>query len=449
LHKSLRPVIIFFITLSIASASLAASIPSKEFLSTDFTRLFKNKEYEKALKASSDLLIKHPYDALILRYRALTLEKLKQSNQAIYVYQEILEAHPNDIPARLFLGLAYLKQDKYARAQKELRYVVAHASSTEYRHWAQAQLNRLHRNVRTAAKPVKKKPYVVGKTGIAYDSNPLLLPDNKNLLIESKKASALYLFELTVGYPLRLEKDSRLDVLYIGQQYSHSHGAEGVDFTSQGFAFDAKKRTFVGTRSFFLGSRYDFRANFLRSDLFSIVNRFFVSADTSFWPKTQTHFYGRFGILNYGSDGTNPDETSRDGVREAIGVTQYFYARDLQSFFFIKGEGNFNQTRGDNFNRDGALASVGIHTPLYFCKKTDLDVSTGFDWGTYPDFVSLSSLDTSERRDKRWDIYTGVTHHWKPNLATRIFYRFINSQNDNDLFDRTRHIIGTEVVFSF
>ena len=440
---------IIFVLLFITSVVFASQIPSQEFLKTDFVKLFKNKEYAKALQESNALLKKYPHDALILRYRALTLEKLKQPKKAIKLYQEILAVHPNDIPARLFLGLAYVKRDENAKAEKELRYVAGHASSTEYRHWAQAQLNRLHKNERKATKPIRRKPYLVGKTGVFYDSNPLLLPDNKDLLIKSKEAAALYLFELTAGYPLKLEKDSRLDILYIGQQYSYSHGAEGVDFTSQGFAVDAKKRTFVGTRSFLLGSRYDFRGNFLRSDLFSIVSRFYLSADTSFWPKTQTHFYGRFGILNYGPDGANPDQTSRDGIREGLGATQYFYASNLKSFLFVKGEVNFNQARGDNFNRDGALARVGIHTPLYFCQKTDLDVSSGFDWGTYLDFVSLSTLDFTERHDKRWDVYAGLTHHWKPKLATRIFYRFINSQNDNDLYDRTRHIAGTEVVFSF
>ena len=440
---------IIFVLLFMASAAFAAQIPSQKFLKTDFVKLFKNKEYAKALDKSDELLKKHPHDALILRYRALTFEKLKQPQKAIKLYQEILAAHPNDIPARLFLGLAYVKQAENDKAQKELRYVVEHASSDEYRHWAQAQLNRLHKNARTAAKPIKKKFYVVGKTGVAYDSNPLLLPDNKDLLIKSKKGSALYLFELAAGYPLKLEKDSRLDILYIGQQYSHSHGAEEVDFTSQGFALDAKKRTFVGTRSVLLGSRYDFRSNFLRSDLFSIVNRFFLSADTSFWPKTQTHFYGRMGVLNYGPDGANPDQTSRDGIREGIGATQYFYTANLKSFLFVKGEVNFNQARGENFNRNGALTRVGVHTPFYFCKKTDLDVSSGFDWGTYPDFVSLSTLDTTERHDKRWDVYAGLTHHWKPRLATRVFYRFINSENDNDLYDRSRHITGVEAIFSF
>ena len=360
-----------------------------------------------------------------------------------------MAAHPRDIPARLFLGLAYVKRGENQKADKELRYVVQHASSTQYRHWAQAQLNRLHKNARTAAKPIHKKPYLIGKIGISYDSNPLLLPDNDSLLVEEKKASALYVLDLNVGYPLRLDKDSRLDVIYVGQEYLHSAGATAVDFTSQGLAFDAKKRTFIGERSFLLEGRYDFRANFLRSDLFSIVNRFFVSADTSFWPKTQTHFYGRFGILNYGPDGSNPDQTSRDGIREGVGATQYFYTPNLKSFLFIKGEGNFNQTRGDNFNRHGALARVGIHTPLYFLKDRDLDVSAGWDWGSYPDFISLSSLDRRERQDNRWDIYTGLTHHWKPNLAARVFYRFINSENDNDFYDRTRHIAGMEAIFSF
>ena len=55
-----------------ASTVFATQIPSKEFLKTDFVKLFKNKEYAKALQESDALLKKYPHDALILRYRALT-----------------------------------------------------------------------------------------------------------------------------------------------------------------------------------------------------------------------------------------------------------------------------------------------------------------------------------------------------------------------------------------
>ncbi len=452
MRKSFVMVVILAAAVLTSSVLFAAEISHKEFISSKFTKYFQNKEYEKALKESNTLLKKYPHDPLILRYRALVLEKLNHPHEAIKLYQAILQAHPNDIPARLFIGLAYLRQAQYQKAEEELSFVIKHGSTAEYRHWAQEQLNRLHLNERAVHKTIEKKAYLLGKIGIDYDSNPLLIPDSKSLSSPgSKKAAALYVGELNIGYPLRLEKDFRLDALYIGEEYLHSRGANQVDFTSQGFALDAKKRQFLGERPFLLTGRYDFRANFLTSNLFSIVNRFFLSADTSYWRKTLTNFFTHFSVFNYGSDfrGSNPDQSSRNGVREVIGVTQYFYTPNLKSFFFIKGEGDFEQTRGKDFNRQGGLVLLGFHTPLEFCRKTDLDVSTGFDWQTYPDFSSLSSLDSRDRRDTGLDVYVGLTHHWRHNLATRVFYRYINSENNNDFFDRTRHLASVEVIFSF
>ncbi|MDO8675083.1 MAG: hypothetical protein Q7K71_03060 [Candidatus Omnitrophota bacterium] len=445
LFRGLGIYLAFFLLTSVSFAEIS----HKEFLSSNFIKSFKNQEYKKALKEANELLKTHPNDPLILRYRALTLEKLHHPAEAISLYHEILAAHPYDEPARLFLGLAYIKEGENHKAAAELHQVVKHSTLAEYRHWAQEQLDRLHAHEVSRGKSIKKKVYVVGKTGVVYDSNPLFTPDDKGLSSTERNPAALYLFELSAGYPLRLERDARVDILYIGQQYSHSHGAHQVDFTSNGFALDSKKRTFAGKRPFLLGGRYDFRANFLRSDLFSIVNRFFVSADTSFWHKTLTHFFARFAVSNYGPDGADPDQSSRDGIREAIGMTQYFYTKSRKTFFFIKGEGDFNQTRGENFNRQGVLATVGFHTPFLRLHKTDLDVSSSFNWGVYPEFTSLSSLDPEGRRDTGWDVYAGVTRHWKPNLATRVFYRFINSANSNDLLDHSRHLAGVEVIFSF
>ena len=130
-------------------------------------------------------------------------------------------------------------------------------------------------------------------------------------------------------------------------------------------------------------------------------------------------------------------------------MTQYFYSADYKTFFFVKQELNFSQTDGDNFIRRGALTRLGIHTPLKVLRNTELDTSVGFDWGAYPDFSSLSALDTAKRRDARLDVYTSLTHYWMPNYATRLFYRFIDSNNRNDFYDRKRHIAGGEMLISF
>jgi hypothetical protein len=140
--------------------------------------------------------------------------------------------------------------------------------------------------------------------------------------------------------------------------------------------------------------------------------------------------------------------TSRDGVRGGLGLVQYFYTADLRSYVFLKQEVSGAGTRGDNFDRVGYLARLGVHAPLDRPGRLEADASVGVDHGSYPDFSSLSSLEPAGRRDDRIDAYAALTYHWKPDLATRGFYRFINSDNRNDFFDRQRHIAGVEMVFS-
>jgi tetratricopeptide (TPR) repeat protein len=432
-----------------AFAGQSQAISGEAFLSSDFVKYFKNKDYSLALTAIDSLAAKYPDDPLVLRYRGFTLEKLGRPKDAIDTYKKILSKNPDYAPVRIFLSRAYSAEQKREEAASELSKVIQSSASAEYRNWAQAQLNRLRLGTKKGGRKAEKKPYFLGKTGIAYDSNPLLVPDNKSLVTTKKKDGARYTLDVDLGYPLALEKDFRLDAIYIGRQAWHDKGVSAVDFTSQGFAVDAKKRRLFGKRAVIFGGRYDFRGNFLRSEYFSMINRFLLGADTSFWKKSRTHFYARLSVLEYNKDGSSPSRSSRDGFRGAAGLTQYFYSSDFKSFIFVKPEFNFNQPRGENFIRRGVLGRIGAHTPINFLPKTDFDISVGYDWGEYPEFSSLSSLDSDGRLDRRLDNYAALTHHLKPSLALRAFYRFIKSDNENGFFDRKRHIAGTEMIFSF
>lgn len=133
-------------------------------------------------------------------------------------YKQILSKNPDYAPARIFLSRVYLEEGKREDAAKELRKVIQTNASLEYRNWAEAQLNRLRLGPKKGGRRVEKKPYLLGKTGIAYDSNPLLVPDNKDLVSTKKRDGVRYTLNVDLGYPLVLEKDFRLDTLYIGQQ---------------------------------------------------------------------------------------------------------------------------------------------------------------------------------------------------------------------------------------
>ncbi len=424
-------------------------ISERELETSGFPRLFQAREFKKALEVLDGLIKKYPNDLLLMRYRALTLDKLGRHREATAAYQQILSQHPEHVPTHLFLGLAYARAGRPAEATRELQWVVDHSDSDDYRHWAQGQLSRIRTKRRHVAHRVHPQPYLFGKVGAAYDSNPRLIPGNSNLSSESRRGGVDYILDLTVGYPLILDRNVRMDALYINETLLHDQATNEVNFTSQGVALDAKKRTFVNHRPVLWGARYDLRVNFLASDLFSVVNQLLLSADTIFWRHTRTDLYGRVSYADYGPDGSNPPLTSRDGYRGGVGVIQYLYpTKDYRSYLFLKEELSIADTRGKNFDREGSLTRVGLHAPLDRLGPVDLDLSAGFDYGAYPEFSSLSTLDLSGRRDSVVDVYTGLTYHWKPNLATRGFYRFIHSGNDNRFFDHDRHIVGAELLFS-
>jgi len=430
------------------SSRQATRISAQALLSSPFARAFQAKDYAGALTALDALAQTYPDDPLILRYRALVLTKLGWHTEAIAIYRQLLARNPQHVPTHLFLGQAYQQAGDPEAATEQWRWIIQHGDSEEYRRWAQAQLHRL----RLRAKPPlgTRRPYWRGAVGLKYDSNPLLKPNDKALAQPgNEKAGFLALADLTLGYPVVLKPDTRLDVLYLARQLTHDGETDAVDFTSQGVGVDAKQRFRAGERTYLLGGLYTARADFLRSDLFAVVNRWLLSLETAFTPHTRTFAYSRASLWNVGPDGSNPPQTSRDGFRGGLGLTQFFYTNDFRRHLFVSQEFNLQETRGANFTRRGTASRIGIFTVVDFLPKTEWELSTGFDWGRYPRFVSLSSLDPTRRRDARVDVYTAATHHWTTSLATRVLYQFIQHDNRNDFFDRTRHIAGVELLVSY
>ena len=425
-----------------------ARISSRALLSSPFARAFRAGNYAEALTALDALAQTYPDDPLLLRYRARVLTHLGRTQEAIAIYRRLLADNPQHVPTRLFLGQAYRQAGDAAAAAEEWQWVAQHSESAEYRRWAEAQLHRLR--VGAQRPPRTPRPYLLAVAGLKYDSNPLFKPNDKALASSGdEKAGFLGLLDLTLGYPVLLKPDTRLDALYLGRQITHDGETDDVDFTSQGLGLNAKHLLHAGDRTYLLDGLYTTRVNFLRSDLFSVVNRFLLSVETAVTPHTRTSLHGRAALSHFGPDGSNPPQTSRDGFRGGLGLTQFFYTKDFRRHLFVSHELNLQETRGANFTRRGMTSRIGLFTAVDCLPKTDWRVSTGFEWGRYPRFTSLSSLETTRRRDARFDVYTAVTHHWTRSLATRVLYQFIQNDNRNDVFDRTRHIAGVEMLMAY
>jgi len=415
----------------------------EEFRSSRFADLFREGRYEEALETLKPLLEKYPNDPLLLRYRAITLDRLGRSREAIAQFQKLLQQDPDHVPTRYFLGMAYAHQGDTVQAKKELEWVASKSSISTYPEWAKTALAQL----KTAAIPAVSalRWSLHGSAGWEWDSNVLLKPNDKRLALAGDQNADRFSVNLQAGYRAVSNRDRLVDLFYTTQHSFHDDGLDELNFTSEEISLAAQKAGRFFGRPVGWGGRVDSAVGFLKEDLFSWTNRATLSADTRLSARTRTVFSHQFSWINFGPDGSNPPQTSRDGLYQDTGLTQYFYTADFQRFLFVSESYSDARVRGGNFERRGINSRVGLHTPL--TSRLAADAAVGFAWNRYPRFSSLSNLDLARRRDTDWDFYVGLSRSITPRLFGRFFYRFITARNRNDFFEYDRHLTGVELNF--
>ncbi len=425
-------------------------IAPDQFLASDASRYFQNGDFDKALVALNQLAKSFPNDQLIQRYRAMTLDRLGKSSEAVQIFNELLVKNPEHIPTRYFLGQAYARSGRYDDAAREWKQVEKDGEGTPYAFWAQTALEQTGAPAASASGPAGKlqRWYIQARYGYEFDSNVILKPDDQSLSTAKDQNAGRHSGDLTLRYRAVSKKDTALDLLYAVRQSLHDDNFNAFNYHSQEFGFNFRQRVKIRDQDVVLGLRYDYSLGFLAENLYSNRNRWNISADTKFTEHTQTIFYNRFGVTNYGPDGFNPRQTSRDGIDNDTGISQFFYSKDFQKYLFLRQEVNVTAARGSNFDSWGLTSRVGYHTPVPKLKRFSWDVSVGFEPRFYPGFTSTSSLDTSRRRDMQSDLYTSLTYEITKDFSTRVFYRFVDGHNQNNLYDYTRQIGGIQFIYT-
>lgn len=435
------------VSLAERSADRAApELTGEAFIESEAGKLFQSGKYQESLKAIDALLAQYPKDTLLLRYKGMALDRLGRSGEAIRIYRDLLTENPTHLPTRFFLAQAYDRSGEKEAALKEWRWIVKQQTGSVYEGWAAAELE-LRGIVMPAVKPQPmKRWYVIGRYGWEYDSNVILLQDDGTIARDANKDAGRHVLDLALRYRAFSNRDTAVDLTYATRQTFHEDGLNEYNFHSEEFGVNLRRRVQVADRDVVLGLRYEFLMGFLDDDLFSLRNRWHVSADTRFTANTRTVFYDRMTQGNYGPDGFDPARTSRDGFYNDAGMTHYWYFQNFQSYVYLREEFNLAAVRGQNFDLVGSTSRVGLHLPL--AEKLALDCSGGLWLGFYPNFSSVSSQDLSRRRDIDWDLYTALTYRLTPNFGITGFYRFIDANNRNNIYDYKRHIGGVQLVYS-
>lgn len=418
-------------------------ISIEEFTRSSFADHFRSGNYPEALAALDPLLERYPHDPLLTRYRAVTLDRLGRSREAIRILLSLLEKAPDHVPSRYFLGLAYARSGDFSRARKELNWVVEYGSDLPYRGWAKSALERMA--ALPDLLPVGPRWSVSGNAGWTWDSNVSLKPSDKALASSGDRNADRFHLDLEVGHALKREGTRAVDLFYAGRYSAHDDSFDDLNFTSQELGLAYRHRRLFLNRPIWLAARYDSVAALLENDLFSWSNRFTFSEDGRMSPRIQTILTQKFSWTDFGPDGSNPPQTSRDGLYTDLGVTQTLYSSDFRQSLFLWQGYSDARTQGGNFERRGWVSRFGLHTPV--TSRVALDLIVGFTWNRYPRFSSLSSQDPARRRDTDWDLQAALSHPLRLRRSLRLFYRWISARNRNDFFEYDRHLAGLEFSF--
>lgn len=420
-------------------------LSTEEFLSSPAAQFFQAGDYEKALEALDRLTERYAEDSLLLRYRAICLDRLGRSKEAIEIFKEILEINPDHLPTLYFLGQAYFRLRNESGVRSAWEKVVEQGEGTPYAEWASEGLGHIPITLELP-RPKPPRWNFSARAGYEFDSNVLLKPDDKSLANPGSPNANRFTLGSRLDYRAFSGETWEVDGSYEFQQTLHDDGLDEFNFTFQDFGMNARKLLRLGNRSVIAGAQYSLLPGFLNGDLFSFSQRWTVSADTRWTPGTRTLIFDRMSLSNFGPDGFRPKDTSRDGFYQDAGLIHYWYPRNFRNYVFLQEEFTSAFTRGDNFDRLGNTTRVGTH--FAFGERTGLDVSGGFRFGGYPHFSSLSAGDVSRRRDFEWDLNISLTHQLTNRTAVRGFYRYANSVNQNNFFDYTRHVGGVEFVIT-
>ena len=422
------------------AAKASSAISWEEFRESRFANQFKKADYPAALEALDSLLERYPDDRLLLRYRAITLDRLGRTAEAIHQFQALLQDDPSHVPTRYFLALAYAQAGQADQARKEFAWVIEKSSVAEYRDWSRSGLKRL------AVRPSQQQQWSLGgSAGWEFDSNVSLKPDDKALASAGDQNANRFSAVLQIGYRLLANPERIADLLYTARHSANNDSFDELNFSTQEAGFSTRRRSSFLGRPLILGGQVDSIVGFLRETLFSWANRLTLSADTRLTARTRTLLIHQLSWIDFGPDGSNPPQTSRDGLYQEISVTQFFYTADFRRHLFLSQGYAEARVRGGNFERRGTFSRLGVHIPV--TGKLEADASAGFSWNRYPRFDSISALDRSRRRDASWDLYASLTYPLNPRLSSRTFYRFVRAENQNDFFEYDRHLFGVEFLF--
>ena len=434
------PALVLTLGFAGASPSLAALSP-KAFLETPAAAAFKAGDYDGALAGFQQLLDENRGDPLVLRYLAITLDRLERHEEAIEVLREALAASPDNAALHYFLGVAAWKARQVDLATESFRKSVALAPDSAYADKARDYLGALESQIARDGggdgEGATRDWNLALTAGLQYD-------DNVPAAAEGLEDGGLRGYESLTGDVVVFESGG-LRLKGLGFVYfSHHTERDNQDFdlmvfepgAELGYAFEAFGIPTLAS------ARYTFDFTLTEGSPFSSTHEVTTAIAVRPHEAALTRLHHRLSIEEFKEDGINPPVTSRDGIDNAAGITQYVFCCGQEHYLFGGYEFSVKNARGDNFDRHSHKITGGLGVLLPYDVRVELFGEYAAD--DYGNFVS-----TRSRQTHRHAASVVVKKELFEDFTGSFSYSFTDENTNFEALDYTRHVLGVAGTYRF
>jgi tetratricopeptide (TPR) repeat protein len=429
-----------------AAAARAGQMSPQDFLKSQGAQLFMEAKYEDALKEFETLAAQAPRDLLVLRYRALALDRLGRQDEAIKLLEEGLTAFPGSVALHYFLAQTYLHKRDYGAAKKEYQWVAERDETGAYKPRADAELKEVEQ-ILELLRRAKPKPWSVnGSAGVEWVSNPA--SNTRVAALQTSVTNSAWKFSNSAGASYDFLKKGALT---LKGTYSYSHALYSDSFSnlntvSNSWGANGTYIKMLRGKPFIAQLGHTTAHTILRTTFYSVSFTESLSFIYSLKDWYRITLSDRWTFSQYASDGSAPDSTGRDGFGNVVGVTNNFYLNKKKNLSFLLGfDYGRDDTQGINYVKNELTYRTGMHFPMVW--KWEGDISFKFKDSQYPKYGF--PITTPGRRDRQYAL--GITLSrplWRYfTLSTSYNYTDNNSRDDN--FTYRNHALGATLSFYY
>ncbi len=423
-----------------AAAPAATGISAHDFLASPGAQAFKAGDYAQALAGFESLSRSYPDEVLILRYLAISYERLGRYAEALGAYEQALRIDPENQALHYFRGIAYFKKPEVENAEASFRRCIALSPDSAYAGRAQQYLAVLEQQRARYERPGAPKPWEVHlQAGMQFDDNIPTGPDSDPGDQDSfgffQYLAAGYTAFQKGGWRARAEAST-----YQSQHLDEGLGAFNLSSFDAGLNIDYAGH-WLG-KSGLAGLRYDYRPVLLEGDRFSDSHHFTSSLDVETSDATTLRLFHRLSRDDFSADGFDPGIASRDALANAVGVTPHLFFNERQGYVWAGYEYQSNDAEGLNFDFHGHQASGGLSAALSGAFRADL----GADYARedYPHFQG-----PRDRRTDRWRLSAALSTRLANELALALAYHYTDEDSNYSVLEYTRHVATLALLYQF